>query len=203
MPGLRKPARRGAIASAIALMLGLAGCDGGQIAADEPGQSQTYSGSGYQATVFSAGHLVVAPKVSGITVTGKPLSLSAYRGDIIVLNFWGSWCDPCRQEAPTLGTVARQLYPRGVRFVGVDIRDEPDSAIAFTQQFRITYPSISDPDDEIALSFRSSVPPDALPDIVIINRDGRIAAAIIGSATYDNLTALIAKIAAQGHTAGT
>ena len=94
-------------------------------------------------------------------MTGKPLSLSSYRGDIVVLNFWGSWCDAC-QEA-SLGTVARRLYPDGVRFIGVDIRDEPDSAQAFMQTFRLSYPSLNDPNDEIALDFRHTVPPTRFP----------------------------------------
>jgi thiol-disulfide isomerase/thioredoxin len=133
----------------------------------------------------------MAPPISGTTVTGHRLSLAAYRGDVVVLNFWGSWCDACRAEAPALSTLARQLYPGGVRFVGVDVLDEPAAALGFMQTFRITYPSISDPADVIALAFRGTVPPDALPDSVIIDRTGRIAATVIGRAAYGNLRALI------------
>jgi hypothetical protein len=62
------------------------------------------------------------------------------------------------------------------------------------QTFRFSYPSLSDPDDAIALDFRHTVPPDALPDTIIINRAGDIAATIIGSATYDNLLTLVSKV---------
>ncbi len=133
--------------------------------------------------------------MSGTTLTGQHLSLSAYRGDTIVLNFWGSWCDPCRAEAPALGTLARQLQSKGVRFVGVDIRDEPDSALAFMQTFNVDYPSLSDPNDEIALKFHSTVPPADIPTTLIIDRSGRIAARIFGASTYVELKGLVDKVA--------
>jgi thiol-disulfide isomerase/thioredoxin len=135
--------------------------------------------------------------VSGTTVTGSKLSLSAYRGDVVVLNFWGSWCAPCRDEAPALGTLASQLEPKGVRFVGIDIRDQPDAAQAFMQNFRIGYPSISDPSDDIALEFRATDPPSAIPSTLVIDRTGRIAARIIGSVTYRSLQRLLKPIIAE------
>jgi thiol-disulfide isomerase/thioredoxin len=127
-------------------------------------------------------------------VTGRHLSLAAYRGDTIVLNFWGSWCAPCRAEAPALGQLARQLQSRGVRFVGVDIRDEPDSALAFMQQFNVDYPSISDPSDEIALEFRTTVPPADIPTTLVIDRDGRIADRIFGASSYSELLSVIDQV---------
>ncbi len=90
--------------------------------------------------------------MSGTTITGQHLSLSSYRGDTVVINFWGSWCAPCRAEAPALGQLARKLAADDVRFVGIDIRDQPDSAQAFMQTFNVSYPSLNDPDDEIALA---------------------------------------------------
>jgi thiol-disulfide isomerase/thioredoxin len=132
--------------------------------------------------------------VSGITVAGQHLSLAAYRGDTIVLNFWGSWCAPCRAEAPALGQLARQLQARGVRFVGIDIRDEPDSALSFMQQFNVGYPSISDPSDEIALDFRSTVPPADIPTTLVIDRDGRIADRIFGASSYTELLTVIDRV---------
>ncbi len=185
-------------AAAIAgAMLAVAGCDGGAIGANTPvSNGQSFVSRNYQTTVFRAGSRPVAPAVSGTTLTGKHLSLSSYRGDVVVLNFWGSWCAPCRAEAPALGTLARQLYSRGVRFVGVDIRDEPDAALAFMSTFRISYPSINDPNDDIALLFRTTVPPSAIPSTVVIDRTGRIAASIVGGVNYFGLKALITGVAA-------
>ena len=192
----RRPALLAAAAAAV--VLALAGCDGGAIGADTPVSSgQSFVGHSYESTFYQPGHRPMAPMVSGTTLTGKHLSLAAYHGDTIVLNFWGSWCAPCRAEAPALGQLARQLQARGVRFVGVDIRDEPDSALSFMQQFNVDYPSLSDPDDEIALDFRSTVPPADIPTTLVIDRDGRIADRIFGSSSYSQLLSVIDQVIGQ------
>jgi len=114
-----------------------------------------------------------------------------------VLNFWGSWCGPCRQEAPALAALARHFRSRGVRFLGVDIRDSPVSAEAFMRDFGIQYPSLNDPGDQIALDFRSTVPPAGVPTTLVISRSGRITGRVIGEASYNGLKALIARAAAE------
>lgn len=194
--GLRRAASVGPALAAV--VLALAGCEGGAIGQNTPiSNGQNFVGSSYQTTVFDAGRRPVAPVVSGTTLTGKKLSLAAYRGEVVVVNFWGSWCPPCRAEAPALGTLSRQLASRGVRFVGVDIRDEPDAAQAFMQDFNVSYPSLNDPNGEISLLFRNTVPPAAIPSTIVIDRSGRIAARIVGGVTYTNLRALITNIAAE------
>lgn len=135
-----------------------------------------------------------APDLSGSTLTNSKLALSSLRGKVVVVNFWGSWCAPCRAEAPDLSTLASRYRSLGVRFLGIDIQDEPASAEAFMQTFRITYPSLNDPGDEIALAFRKTVPPNAIPTTLVIDRSGHIAARIVGGATYDALKALIARV---------
>ncbi len=183
-------------AVAVAAVLAAAGCDGGAIAADTPQSAgQSFVGHSYESTFYPVGHRPQAPAVSGATLTGSHLSLASYRGSTVVLNFWGSWCAPCRAEAAGLGTLARQLQGSGVRFLGIDIRDETDAAQAFMQQFGIGYPSLSDPDDEIALDFHSTVPPADIPTTLVIDRSGRIAARIFGSTSYVQLKALVDKVA--------
>jgi len=190
---------RSALLAAAALAAAMVtGCTGGAIGSNTPlNNGQSFVGSSYNSSVFKVGSRLLAPAVSGPTVTGGKLSLAAYRGDVIVVNFWGSWCAPCRDEAPALGTLSSQLAPKGVRFVGIDIRDQPDAATAFMQRFRIGYPSISDPSDDIALAFRATDPPSAIPSTLIIDRTGRIAARIIGSVTYRSLQALLKPIIAE------
>jgi len=194
--GLPVPLRSALLAAvAAAAVLAAAGCDGDAIAADTPASSgQSFVGHSYESTFYQPGHRPAAPPVSGTTVTGQHLSLSQLRGNTVVVNFWGSWCAPCRAEAPALGELARQLRPNGVRFVGVDIRDEPDSAVAFMQQFNVGYPSLSDPEDEIALDFRSTVPPADIPTTLVIDRSGRIAARIFGASTYRQLLSVINEV---------
>ncbi len=195
-----QPGARAAVTAGIAVLVGLAvvGCDGGSIASDNPQSSgQSFVGSSYASTLYSSGHRPAAPDISGTTITGKPLSLRSYRGYTVVLNFWGSWCTPCREEAPALGTLAKQMYGRGVRFVGIDIRDEADSALAFMQTFGITYPSLNDPNDELALAFRNTVPPSAIPTTLVIDKDGRIAARVVGGVSYSGLKALILAVSGK------
>ncbi|MBO0826006.1 MAG: TlpA family protein disulfide reductase [Actinobacteria bacterium] len=194
----RRAAMPGVVAAAALLATATAGCAGGAIGANDPASSgQSFVGHSYQSTFYQPGHRPVAPQVTGTTVTGQHLSLAAYRGKTIVVNFWGSWCAPCRAEAPALGQLARQLAPRGVRFVGIDIRDQPDSATAFMQQFNVEYPSLSDPSDMIALDFRSTVPPADIPTTLVIDRNGRIADRIFGASTYRQLLSVINKVTGQ------
>ncbi len=128
---------------------------------------------------------------------GGRLALTAYRGHVVVLNFWGSWCTPCREEAPDLSALAAHFTASGVRFVGIDIRDSPASAEAFMSDFRITYPSLNDPSDNLALDFRNTVPPAGIPTTLVISRSGRITARVIGGATYNGLKSLIQRAAAE------
>lgn len=188
-------ARLPAIAAAVIATLALAGCGGGAIGADTPDSSgQSFVGSAYNSSVFRASARPAAPDISGTTLTGQHLSLAAYRGSVVVINFWGSWCAPCRAEAPDLSALAASDATHGVRFLGVDIRDDQVSADAFIKAFRVPYPSLNDPGDELALAFRGTVPPAAIPTTLVIDRSGRIAARILGSVSYDSLRALITQV---------
>jgi thiol-disulfide isomerase/thioredoxin len=191
--------RRGAAAVAGAVAsLALTACAGGAIAQSTPasnGQSFVSGASG--TTVFGSRDAMRAPAVTGTTLTGARLSLSRFRGHVLVMNFWGSWCTPCRAEAPALASLARTFRPEGVAFLGVDIRDTPASAEAFLRDFQVTYPSLNDPGGLIALNFRSTVPPAGIPTTLVISRSGRIAARVIGQVSYPGLRELISKTLAQ------
>ena len=129
------------------------------------------------AVLYTAGHRPLAPDFSGTTLTGSKLSFSSYRGKVVVLNFWGSWCVPCRTEASTLAAVAALYRSSGVAFLGVDVRDTTASAVAFTRSFGISYPSVTDPNSTITLDFTSVVPIAGTPTTLVIDRTGRIAGA--------------------------
>ena len=151
-------------------------------------------GGNTNAVVYSAGHRPLAPDFTGTTLTGSKLSFSSYRGRVVVLNFWGSWCAPCREEAPTLAVAAEQYQPTGVSFLGVDERDTTASAEAFARNFGVTYPSVNDPSQEIALDFTAVVPLEGTPTTLVIDRTGHIAGAVFGTATSTELTAILAKV---------
>ena len=150
------------------------------------------------AVLYAAGHRPLAPEFNATTLTGSKLSFSSYRGQVVVLNFWGSWCVPCREEASTLAAVAAQYQPSGVSFLGVDVRDTAASARAFAHNFHITYPSVSDSSSAITLNFTSVVPIAGTPTTLVIDRSGHVAGAVFGTATYPELTAILANVTAKG-----
>ena len=163
------------------------------------GSSDTTTLKGYPGVVlYPAGHRPVAPGFTGTTLTGSKLSLSSYRGKTVVLNFWGSWCVPCREEAPVLGAVAARYRSSGVSFLGVDVRDTTASAQAFVSKFRVGYPSIGDPGSVITADFSDVVPIAATPTTLVIDRTGHIAGAVFNSVSYPELTTLLTTVTAKG-----
>ena len=149
------------------------------------------------AVLYTAGHQPLAPDFTATTLTGSTLNFASYRGKVVVLNFWGSWCGPCREEAPTLAVAAEQYRKAGVDFLGVDVRDTTASAEAFTRNFGITYPSVSDAGSVITLDFTAVVPIAGTPTTLVIDRTGHIAGAVFGPATMGELTAMLAKVTGQ------
>ena len=191
-----RPRARGAAAGTLLLAasLALAACDSGAIGQNTPASNgQSFVSGSAGTTVYGATSGPAAPRVTGTLLSGDKFALAQYRGHVVVLNFWGSWCTPCRAEAPSLAQLARHFTPRGVRFLGVDIRDSPATAEAFQSRFGISYPSLNDPGDEIALDFRDTVPPAGIPTTLVIGRSGRIAARIIGEVSYPGLRGLISQ----------
>jgi len=187
----------GAIALAAAVTLAVAGCAGGAIGQNTPQSSGQSFVSGSGISLYKVGSRPVVPDISGKTLTGQHLSLSTYRGSTVVINFWASWCGPCRAEAPDFAALATRLRSRGVRFLGIDVRDDPTGAAGFLRTYQISYPSLNDPGEQIALAFSKTVPPAAIPTTLVIDRSGHIAGRIVGGASYDALQALITQVAGE------
>ncbi|OON78375.1 TlpA family protein disulfide reductase [Streptomyces tsukubensis] len=162
----------GAAVSALAL----AGCGSGGTSG---GSSSTkfITGTGGIATVKKADRQA-APDIDGTTLNGDKLGLSDYKGKVVVVNVWGSWCSPCRAEAPYLAKVAKQTESKGVQFVGLNTRDpEKGPARQFEKQFKVDYPSLYDPAGKLMLRFpKGSLNPQAIPSTIVIDRQGKIAA---------------------------
>ncbi|CAL9478179.1 TlpA disulfide reductase family protein [Streptomyces sp. Tu 3180] len=119
-----------------------------------------------------------APDLSGKTLEGEQLDVADYRGKVVVLNVWGSWCNPCRAEAKYFAQVSKEYADRGVQFVGINTRDgSTRSALAFEEEFGITYPSLYDPTGKLMLRFeKGTLNPQAIPSTLVLDRDGKIAA---------------------------
>jgi thiol-disulfide isomerase/thioredoxin len=181
-------------AGAVALCGLLAGCaETG--AKGDPGGNRFISGDG-NVQKIPAGERKGPQSASGTTLDGKPVSLAALRGKVTVVNFWASWCAPCRGEAPSLEQVHTETRANGVEFLGVNFKDSPQNARAFDRRFKITYPSVFDGSGQIGLAFRD-VPPNAIPSTLILDRQGRVAVRVIGATTYSALKPLVTAVAAE------
>jgi thiol-disulfide isomerase/thioredoxin len=131
------------------------------------------------------------PRLAGRTLDGTRLDVTDWRGHVVVVNTWGSWCGPCRKEAPDLRRVATETAGHGVRFVGIDTRDNDAAARAFVREFRIPYPSLVDDDGRLMLALGRTIPVSAVPSTVVVDARGRIAARVIGAVTYLTLRGLV------------
>lgn len=195
-PSWVAPASTAALLGAV--MLAVTACTGGAIAENNPQSSgQNFVGASYNSQYFKPGSRPVAPSVTGTTLTGQRFSLAADHGNLVVINFWGSWCAPCRAEAPALVSLAAHFSHDPVRIVGDDVHDYPAAAKAFEHTFSVPYQSLNDPGADVALAFHGSVPPIAIPSTLVIDRSGHIAGIVVGQITYNGLRSLIDKVLAE------
>jgi len=185
------------IAAAVCATLTLASCTTSSTPVSS-GDGQGFVSGGGTATVIEPDDRRQAPDIQGVTLQGDPLSLSDFGGDVVVLNVWGSWCAPCRAEAPTLREVANDNRKAGVSFVGLNTRDRDASALAFERRFDISYPSLVDTDGQLQLEFKDTLPPLATPSTLVIDREGRVAARVLGETTYSQLSGLVDGVVAEG-----
>jgi thiol-disulfide isomerase/thioredoxin len=179
----------------LAGLLLVAGCSTGS-----PDGAFTFGGAGGRTTVTydppaSRG---VLPAVTGESLLepGRQLSTDADRGQVVVLNVWGSWCGPCRAEADALDQVATASAPRGVRFLGIDVRDQRDAAADFVRDRGVVYPSIYDPPGRSLLVLRG-YPRNAVPSTIVLDRSHRVAAVFLTSVLATDLQPVVDRLAAE------
>lgn len=175
-----------------ALVTGLAGCGSGT----EQGAGGNY-GFVQQAPGVDAvdlGNRQAAPALSGQQVDGQPFDLASTHGSVTVVNFWASWCGPCRAETPNLESVAKQTATSGVRFVGVNVKDSRAAAASFMRDKGVTYPSLFDDDGSMAARWPIAV---GLPSTVVLDRQGRIAARFTAAVDSDQLLPVVQRVAAE------
>jgi thiol-disulfide isomerase/thioredoxin len=174
-----------------ALALALTACTSGEQATEErQGQSGFVSGTGAVA-VFAAAQRQPAPDFGGETLDDKQWRLADQRGKVVVMNVWGSWCPPCRKEAPDLVAAAAELGP-SVQFVGLNTRDSGKAqARKFVDRYGIRFPNVYDPDASQLLGFSSQISPSAIPSTLVIDKQGKVAARVIGPVTRQTLVDMV------------
>ncbi|BBC34854.1 hypothetical protein SGFS_061480 [Streptomyces graminofaciens] len=159
----------------------------------DAGQDGTSSRSG--ATLlksFAPGDRVDAPDFSGTTLTGDKVRLSDYRGEIVVVNAWASFCGPCRAESPALDRTQKKLRDQGVRVLGIDTDNDSGSGLAFQKEYGLSYPSLHDPGGKQFLELPAGlVNPQVLPFTLFVDREGRIARSIQAPVSEKALTQIL------------
>jgi thiol-disulfide isomerase/thioredoxin len=131
-------------------------------------------------TLIPEGRRRAIPALAGETLDGSHLDLASARGSVLVLNFWGSWCGPCRSEQPGLQLASTQLAGKGVRFVGVDVRDQRAAALAYEREFKTSYPSLYDPSAALTAKLGDQAP-SFQPATLVVDPQGRVGATITGA----------------------
>lgn len=169
------------------LALSLTGCSGGGTSSNE---ESFVSGDG-STTFIKISDRKIAPTISGLTLSGTQYTYT--KDKVAVVNVWASWCAPCRAEAPTLAALANKYTD--VAFIGILTRDNPATAEAFQRRFKLPYPTVID--DSILIGFKGSLPANAIPSTVILDKKGKVAARISGTVTVAALSELIEKVSKE------
>ena len=190
--------RRAVLALGGALVL-LTGCTGGSdaVAVGNGGEFRfveaTPSGE-----VIPPDERATAPEFSGTLLGGGDFSSGELSGDVAVLNFWGSWCPPCRVETPEFQEVYADVREQEVQFLGLNVKETSEQfALAFVDRFGIEFPSLYDPRGEVALAFRD-YPANAIPSTIVLDRDGRVAAVYTGEISQDDLRRVLDRLIEEG-----
>jgi thiol-disulfide isomerase/thioredoxin len=175
------------IAAFMVLAFALTACGGG---GSSTAEESFVSGDG-STTFIKISDRKIAPAITGMTLSGENYTYKKDR--VAVVNVWASWCSPCRAEAPTLVALANKYTD--VAFIGILTRDNPANAEVFERRFNIPYPTVID--DSILLGFKGSLPANAIPTTVILDKSGLVAARISGVVTVASLSKLIEKVSAE------
>lgn len=178
--------RRAVVALGLLLLLGVAGCSSGDRREAGGGSEYEFTGATAAGEVIAPASRADAPGFGGELLDGTPFDSADLTGDVAVINFWGSWCAPCRVETPEMQDVFAEVEGDGVQFIGVDVKDQRQLAEAFMSDVGAEYPSLFDPRGEVALAFRG-FPANVVPSTIVLDAEGRVAAVYTGAITGDDL----------------
>ena len=121
------------------------------------------------------------PEIALGTLEGKKISLKDFRGKVVLLNFWASWCVPCREEMPQMERLYQEYKAKGFVIVAVNVKDNRDDALAFVRELKFTYPALFDPEGDVGLLYGAW----GLPTTYLIGPKGEGLARMWGPAKWD------------------
>ena len=173
------------LVAALAVLTVLAGCSTEpgveKYVTDAPGNYNSEDGAVTKIAEANRGEVV---SYSSETTDGVAVDSTDYLGDVVVVNFWYAACPPCRVEAPDLQALNEQFTGKGVSFIGVNVRDQADTAKNVEEEWGLTYPSVIDTNNgNMLLAFSATVQPNAAPTTLVIDKKGRVAGRILGQIT--------------------
>jgi thiol-disulfide isomerase/thioredoxin len=183
-------------AALCAVLVGGTGCTGTSAVTDGSGGPQLKPLDTDSTGVLRMSDRIPAPTLRGETLDGGSLDLADLRGKVVVVNFWASWCPPCRAESPNLVKVANDNAAKGVQFVGVNIKDDRSAAVRFDEVHDVPYPSLFDQPGVLLTRFRKLVP-QVPPTTLLIDRQGRIAGLFRGGVTETELSGPVQALAGE------
>ncbi len=117
-----------------------------------------------------------------MTIDGKPGHLSDLQGQVVVLNFWASWCPPCVNETPSMINLQNHIKPLGGVVLGASIDEDPEAYANFVKNQNLNFPTFRDPTKKISLGYGTSI----IPETYVIDRHGKIVRKIIGEQQWDS-----------------
>jgi peroxiredoxin len=181
------------VAATVLLLVLLSGCSSDPLAEQfRSGDNKNYIAGDGTVTEYATAERSKINPWSGITESGNRLDSSSLEGFVVVMNWWYAACAPCRAEAPDLVGLSEEFAKRSVQFVGVNVRDTAETALAFDRRFGITFPSVIDQQSgAVSLAFSSVVSPQAVPTTLVITRDGKVASRVLGRIDRSVLRELI------------
>lgn len=178
------------------VVLTVTGCGGKNAANPTSAGDYRYVGTTPRGQVIPVAQRRAAGPAVGTLIGGGTVALSQYRGKVVVVNFWASWCGPCRAESPQLEAVFRAQKAHGVQFVGIDIKDEKQAAAAFVKDAGVSYPIIFDQLGRTALQL-GAINVQGLPITAMLDRAGRVAAIYSGGVTAADIEPAITALVAE------
>ncbi|MCW2133443.1 MULTISPECIES: TlpA family protein disulfide reductase [Crystallibacter] len=196
-PGTPRPGRRGVLLGTAFAALLLAGCAAPDSLAAQAkaGDNKNYIAGDGSVSEYAPAGRGKPVQLTGRLYDGTAVGSTEWADQVVVLNFWYAACAPCRVEAADLEALHQEFQDDGVLFYGVNLRDSAATAAAFERNFGTTYPSFDDTDGGILLVLTEYVPPQAVPTTLVLDRQTRVAARILGVAQKSTLKALISDTA--------
>jgi thiol-disulfide isomerase/thioredoxin len=186
-------------AALLALALVVGGCSAGKDAVVTGGEFQFVAPNGQVRIRYDGDERKVVRGLAGPSLLeeGKTIKLEDFAGKVVVVNIWGSWCPPCRTEAPELQKVQDETGPSGVQVLGLDVKEHSaEPARDFATDRKLTYPSIYDDSGRTLLAFKG-YPPNAVPSTIVLDKQHRVAAIFLEGVLASDLTPVVKELLAE------